>query len=129
MKEREFGMEHPCKGCVDAVVSPMGVGGYLCDYLVRNGRPRSLICPPGQGCTTKSVRPRTKDEVKADAGRDPAPGRFVCWDQQLARRLYGQGLSDGEIARRVGVSGRQVICQWRQRNSLPPNAGRGGKRL
>lgn len=33
-------MDHPCRGCVDAVMDPSGVGGYLCDYMTHNGHSR-----------------------------------------------------------------------------------------
>ena len=38
--------------------------------------------------------------------------------------LYNQGMSDAEIAKRVYVI-KSVICNWRTRRGLPPNAPKG----
>ena len=119
--------EHPCKGCVDAVEDSAGVGGYLCDYLTHNGHSRLKICPPREKCTVKSTVPRDTAEVRPEK-RYEKTERSCCWDQSIARWLYSQGMSDADIARRVGTV-RQVIREWRVRNDLPANVGRGGKRL
>lgn len=112
-------MSHPCKGCVDACQLQANREEYTCDYLLHNGHPRSLICPPGELCTVKSTVPR---ESIPDA-EQPAlgtAGRRLCWDQAEARRLWKLGLSDAEIARRVGTV-RQNVRAWRLRRGLKAN--------
>lgn len=52
------------------------------------------------------------------------PGRRPAGDPQERRRLYDQGLNDGEIAWRTGCA-RSAINAWRNRNGLPPNDKRG----
>ncbi len=47
-------------------------------------------------------------------------------EQEEKKRLdlYNQGMSDAEIANRVYVI-KSVICNWRTRRGLPPNAPKG----
>lgn len=120
-------MVHPCKGCVDAVESPYGVGGIVCDYLTHNGKCRSSICGPREQCTVKSTVPRPIGEVQPQK-RYEKYGRPVGWDMNMAKWLYEQGMTDAEIGRRVGTH-RQVIREWRKRNGLPAKFGYGGKKL
>lgn len=55
--------------------------------------------------------------------RVPPPKGFRrSFDENVARRLHGQGLKDWEIARGVGVS-RETIQKWRTRLGLPPTGG------
>ena len=54
-------VSHPCHGCIDAVASRLG--GYNCDYGRRTGKARSLICPPGELCTVKTVGERPVNRV------------------------------------------------------------------
>lgn len=107
-------MVHPCKGCVDAS-RVYGTCQYVCDFLLHTGRARSLICPPGAECTMKSTKPRPLEEIKPETR-----GRRICWDTQMGLWLYQQGLSDAEIARRVGTS-RQCVRAWRVRRGLTAN--------
>lgn len=120
-------MEHPCKGCVDAVESAYGYGGYECDYLTHNGKCRSSICGPREKCTVKSIVPRPEGEVQPQK-RYEETGRPVGWDMNMARWLYGQDMTDDEIAKRVGTK-RRVIQKWRARNGLPAKFGARGKKL
>jgi hypothetical protein len=55
-------------------------------------------------------------------------GRPVGWDMNMARWLYGQDMTDEEIAKRVGTK-RRVIQKWRARNGLPAKFGARGKKL
>ena len=107
-------MTHPCKGCVDAS-RIYGTRQYVCDFLLHTGRARSLICPPGAACTMKSTKPRSLDDIKPETR-----GRRICWDTQMGMWLYQQGLSDSEIARRVGTT-RQCVRAWRVRRGLTTN--------
>ena len=122
-------MDHPCRGCVDAVMDPSGVGGCLCGYMDHNGHSRLLICPPGAACTVKSTVPRDPEQVRPERRYEATAGggrRTCCWDQKLAKWLYEQGMNDAQIGRRVGTA-RQVIQAWRVRNGLPANRKRGGE--
>lgn len=112
-------MSHPCKGCVDACVVQSGHGNYTCDYLLNNGHARSLICPPGELCTVKSTVPRSTIPATEQPALGTA-GRRLCWDQVEARRLWKLGLSDAEIARRVGTS-KQNVQAWRTRRGMKAN--------
>ena len=54
-------------------------------------------------------------------------GRPKTVEDYIAEELYAAGLSDADIARRVGVDTR-TIWSWRKKNNLPPNAKRGRPR-
>lgn len=54
----------------------------------------------------------------------PARKKRKRLDQREARQLYDQGMSDYEIADRLGVSPSGVY-HWRYRNRLPANTGTG----
>lgn len=45
-------------------------------------------------------------------------------EEKKRLNLYNQGMSDAEIAKRVYVI-KSVICNWRTRRGLPPNAPKG----
>lgn len=112
-------MAHPCKGCVDAYRIHGSINLYVCDYMLHNGKARSLICPPGELCTVKSTVPR----ITIPAIEQPAlgtAGRRLCWDQNEAKRLWKLGMSDAEIARRVGTA-RQNVRAWRLRRGMKAN--------
>lgn len=47
-------------------------------------------------------------------------GKGIVYDHGAMLELYRQGLSDPEIARRVGCTSCNVY-KWRKSNSLPPN--------
>ena len=96
--------EHPCKGCVDAVEDSAGVGGYLCDYLTHNGYSRLKICPPREKWPGQIHRaPGHGGKIRTKEKRYEKTERPCCWDQSIARWLYSQGMSDADIARRVGT--------------------------
>ncbi len=102
-----------------------------CDYMLRTGRARSLICPPGDACTvyepaapgenwsrlelpppdTRPLMPIRQRDGRESAGRR---GRI---DAERARALWREGMSDGAIARELGVSS-PAIQQWRTREGL-----------
>lgn len=94
-------MDHPCRGCVDAVMDPSGVGGYLCEYMDHNGHSRMLICPPGAQCTVKSTVPRDAEEVRPERRYEATAGggrRTCCWDQKLANADRIRAMSDDALA-------------------------------
>ena len=71
---------------------------------------------PGQ---EPGAAPKPKNEAKPKAAPKAAPKPRAPWIEQ-ARELYRLGLTDGEIAKRVGT-GTQNICFWRKREGLPSN--------
>ena len=123
--------KHPCEGCVDAVRSFYGIDGYLCNFALNTGICRSLICPPAEGCTVKSTRPRPE---RNPAGVDRAG--FVirrrilpsCSQKTIrshvvpvdrVRGMASKGMSDPQIAKELGFS-RDSIYKCRKRNNIPP---------
>lgn len=63
----------------------------------------------------------TKEEVREFLGvKKKERKKPVKMDQIEVRQLYDQGLGDGDIAKKLGVS-RTSIVNWRQNNSLPRN--------
>lgn len=63
----------------------------------------------------------TKEEVREFLGvKKKERKKPVKMDQIEVRRLYNQGLGDGDIAKKLGIS-RTSIVNWRQNNSLPRN--------
>jgi len=59
---------------------------------------------------------------KGGANTKMKKGRIHLPAEKEERRmtLYKQGLSDTEIAERLGLT-RMAICRWRERRGLPPN--------
>lgn len=59
--KRETQPPHPCKGCIYSGLS-LTVSGYerTCDYYIKTGKLRSLICPAGEHCTVRETSFDTK---------------------------------------------------------------------
>ena len=83
--------KNPCAGCMYYRRVYWSGDGEIksCDYLLITGHARSLICPPGEGCTVKKIGPPAPGELDADITgrpkgslrdghrgktRDPVPG-------------------------------------------------------
>lgn len=99
-----------CEGCAYAI--KLG-GEWYCDYLSMTGRRRP--CPPGEGCTVRKEGDLTKKGSAFMKRRE--------WSTEKARALYDQGLSDAEIAEKVGTTP-SAVAFWRRGQSLPANLGR-----
>lgn len=97
-----------CKGCAYAVLLS---GTWCCDYLSVTGH--RLPCPPGEGCTV--VRKAANLTKKGSAFMKRRE-----WDTEKAKALYGQKLSDAEIAGRVGATA-SAVAYWRRGLGLPAN--------
>lgn len=72
-------------------------------------------------CTRKEIR-----ELLAEAGvlsPPPAPetakkgGRPISFDEELARRLWAEGMTDAEIAEKLGIPVERLV-RWRRRVGL-----------
>lgn len=50
--------------------------------------------------------------------------RFLCYRQDELFRLWWSWKNDCQIAGEVGCTP-SAVCQWRKKNDLPPNDGRG----
>lgn len=118
-----------CRGCCY-----LGLTGLYetCDFLVITGRRRG--CPGGKGC--KEYRPKKRNELhrpfriypseapKNGGASTPQSARNkrnrppTKLDEDRAMELYRQGLSDRDIAGRLGMSPGGVH-NWRKRNGLP----------
>lgn len=86
------------------------------------------------GCSAQTIfRFRQKNKLPANikTGRTYSEEvRPDTWDQEQARSLYEQGLSDREIASKLGVA-HSTVGAWRKRLNLMPNGqpGRKGKKM
>ena len=104
-------MTERCKDCVYYCNCD---GHYMyptCDYILMTGRRRG--CPAGDECD--KFLP-AKDCLRFT---NPLMGvvRLPIQEQQLVD-LYEQGLPDGEIGKRVGLS-RSAVQVWRHKRGLP----------
>lgn len=63
-----------------------------------------------------SVIPPESKTTKADG----KPRRFRCLDEARAIELYREGMTDLDLAERLGVS-MTTIGSWRRQHELPPN--------
>ena len=66
-------------------------------------------------------------EVYGSENTGELRGRPKVLDDYLADTLYAAGLSDPDMAKRLGVDTR-TVWTWRKKNNLPPNAKRGRPR-
>lgn len=96
-----------CKDCVYAVKLS---GAWCCDYLALTGHRRP--CPPGEDCTVRKAANLTK--------KGSAFMKRRGWDTEKAKALYGQKLSDAEIAGKVGATA-SAVAYWRRGQGLPAN--------
>lgn len=69
------------------------------------------------GCKQKI---QTKDTNKGGANAKMKKGQTILpvEEEKLRMTLYKQGLSDGQIAKKLGVTAK-TICDWRKRRGLP----------
>lgn len=112
-----------CEGCIDLT------GDGLCRYAVRTGHRRG--CPPGEGCTVKTVGPRPKPVCtlppKPQTERPlPFGSTRRAWaleelsQSELACRLYAEGAMDAEIALATGFC-ITTVAKWRRETGRPAN--------
>ena len=66
-------------------------------------------------------------EVYGSENTGELRGRPKVLDDYLADKLYAAGLSDPDMAKRLGVDTR-TVWTWRKKNNIPPNAKRGRPR-
>lgn len=66
----------------------------------------------------RTERPRAKKKRKSTGPR--------TFDEEKALELYNKGMSDGEIARELGVKRHTTIHAWRKRKKLDANHKPGG---
>jgi len=116
-----------CEGCIDLAYDG------LCKYNLRTGMSRG--CPPGEGCTVKTVGPRPKPACQLPPRRasgwedrywrpsKPTPSLIALGADGTARRLYAQGARDPEIARATGWSV-TTVRNWRRQTGRPSNYDR-----
>lgn len=78
---------------------------HKCDYFSMTGHTRRAV--PAYRC--KQYVPRNADAGQTRKRANPD------WD--AAMELYNQGLTDPEIAERIGCS-KYAIFKWRKRNGL-----------
>ncbi len=99
-----------CKGCAYAMLLS---GAWGCDYLSITGHRRP--CLPGEDCTVRKEGDLTKKGSAFMKRRE--------WDTEKAKDLYYQGLSDAEIAGKVGATA-TAVAYWRRGLKLPANPER-----
>lgn len=100
---------------------PMTVDEIVTSYRqARNRQTQIGVLADLNVCTRKEIR-----ELLAEAGvlSPPAPetakkgGRPISFDAELARRLWAEGLTDAEIAEKLGIPVERLV-RWRQRVGL-----------
>ena len=126
MTTKDYAYCRSCKYCsrdYESVASQA-----YCDYLDHTGHARSVICPPGVGCICYERRERRKPKKwslpKRPKDQKRIRKRGGKINGKIATKLYGEGANDCQIAAACGVT-RGAIRQWRMKNGLAPNAGRG----
>lgn len=124
--------KHPCEGCIDWVpISPTNTHySRVCDYIGRTGHARSLICPPGEGCTVKSTKPRKKQTERYDRGGYPIKQKGKVGPPERipvgkVRELAALGWSDYRIAKEIGFAKTSVMA-CRRRHNIPRGTGKDG---
>lgn len=79
--------KNPCAGCMYYRRMYWSGDGETksCDYLLVTGHARSLICPPGEGCTVKKIGPPAPGELDADRRADAlcAPLAARCGEKSI----------------------------------------------
>ena len=100
---------------------PMTVDEIVTSYRqARNRQTQIGVLADLNVCTRKEIR-----ELLAEAGvlSPPAPetakkgGRPISFDAELAHRLWAEGLTDAEIAEKLGIPVER-FAKWRQRVGL-----------
>lgn len=100
---------------------PMTVDEIVTSYRqARNRQTQIGVLADLNVCTRKEIR-----ELLAEAGVLPPPapaaekkgGRPLSFDEELARRLWAEGMTDAEIAEKLGIPVERLV-RWRQRVGL-----------
>lgn len=90
-----------------------------CDFLIITGRSRGC---PVEACTHFAPRQR---EIVRTSHQPRTISRKQALRREQMQKLYDLGLSDGDIAGRVGVC-KTTVFKWRHSVGLPPNTHLGG---
>lgn len=99
-----------CRGCDH--YRPIGYASTTraCHFCLDTGMCRSTICKPGKDCTVREVH--GKRQMWTPQHKYSFPPREK-WYKEF-ERLYDEGLSDPQIAQRVGCHDSTVYA-WRKR--------------
>lgn len=103
------GRNEACLGCIYFAETTL-----TCDYILMTDKRRP--CPPGKGCTVRSVPIKKKLTASGKLDRDA-----------MVRALYKDGANDREIADLLGYSV-DAIFKWRKRHGYESNYKRKGGR-
>ena len=76
----------------------------MCGYLHITGELRG--CDPGTACKKYSIK-RTHEK--------PFKNRITKWDTQTGRKMWAEGYSDAQIAKKLGTR-RETVARYRERN-------------
>lgn len=88
-----------------------------CIYRTRPGSPHKCDYFSMTGHTRRAVPAHQCEHYKKDNAAEGQAKRRVKPDWDAAMELYKQGLTDPEIAERIGCS-KYAIFKWRKRNGL-----------
>lgn len=121
--------------CGKCVFRAKPLAQNTCDYFAITGHTRKAV--PPEKCRNFREGERIDPERKGividqspllnSRKRAPGGGAKPKYDWAKARKLYEQGLNDGEIGRAIGCRCHAVFS-WRKKNHLPANDIPGGRR-
>ena len=120
--------------CGKCVFRAKPLAQHTCDYFAITGHTRKAV--PPEKCRNFREGERIDPERKGividqsppleSRKRAPGGGAKPKYDWAKARKLYEQGLNDGEIGRAIGC-GCHAVFSWRKKNNLPANTAPGGR--
>ena len=84
--------------CSDCAYLDRHLGISLCDYLLRTGHPRSIICPYGVGCTEHS---KLHPERKINPEDWQLKSFPILSDEKLGIRELPKEVTKGAFARLI----------------------------
>lgn len=121
--------------CGKCVFRAKTLAQNTCDYFAITGHTRKAV--QTEKCRNFREGERIEPERKGividqspllnSRKRAPGGGAKPKYDWAKARKLYEQGLNDGEIGRAIGY-GCHAVFSWRKKNHLPANDIPGGRR-
>lgn len=92
--------------------------------LVTDGAKETAVLADEPTGFEKVERECDAEKKRSEAASIPQKKKLGQWDKRLARRLYDEGKSDGQIATAVGISTGAVLF-WRRSQNLPANSRKG----
>lgn len=92
--------------------------------LVTDGAKETVVLADEPTGFEKVERGCDAERKRSEAASIPQKKKLGQWDKRLARRLYDEGKSDGQIATAVGISTGAVLF-WRRSQNLPANSRKG----